>query len=86
MALANMRTQYQAVMDKTERGKMFEVITRPRKVASLADRETISSIVSEVDLFKDFLDTYRKSEEPEVKPAADTPASAPATEPEKVSN
>lgn len=88
VALANMRTQYQAVMDKTERGKMFEVITRPRKVASLADRETISSIVSEVDLFKDFLDTYRKSEESEVKPEAAAPATAPApaAEPEKVSN
>lgn len=59
--VANMRTTYEKAMNQTTRGKLFDVITRPRKVSTLSDRETIAGIVSEVDLFSHFLDSYRAS-------------------------
>lgn len=59
IALANLREKYGDLMKQTEKAKVFEVITRPRQNAALADRDTILSIVSEVDLFEDFLESYR---------------------------
>lgn len=59
--LANMREKYSDAMLQTEKARVFEVITRPRQSSALADRDTLKQIVSEVDLFKDFLDTYKKS-------------------------
>lgn len=72
VALASMRTEFENAMNQTTRGKLFEVITRPRKVPTVSDRETIAKIVSEVDLFNGFLDSYRKDN---AAPAADTPTS-----------
>lgn len=59
IALANLREKYGDSMKQTEKAKVFEVITRPRQNAALADRDTILSIVSEVDLFQEFLESYR---------------------------
>ncbi len=59
IALANMRSKYNDLMLQTNKSRQFEVITRPQNRGVLADRETLLSIVSEVDLFKDFLDSYR---------------------------
>ncbi len=85
VALANMRTEYETAMSQTSRGRLFDVITRPRKVSTLSDRETIAGIVSEVDLFSGFLDSYRKNNTPPapaVNPAeTPAPAAAPATPP-----
>ena len=53
--LANMREQYSETMNKTNKNRPFEVITRPRQSTQLADRETLLSIVSEVDLFSNVL-------------------------------
>ncbi len=61
VALANMRTEYQSAMNQTSRAQVFDVITRPRKISTVADRETIANIVSETDMFKDFLDSYKKT-------------------------
>ena len=46
---------------QTDRAKSFEVISRARQSAALADRETLMGIVAETDLFKEFLDNYRKA-------------------------
>ncbi|MEZ5815124.1 MAG: tetratricopeptide repeat protein [Alphaproteobacteria bacterium] len=62
--LANMREKYTDLMTQTEKAKTFEVITRPRQSGALADRETLLSVVSEVDLFKDFLDSYKTTPQP----------------------
>ena len=62
IALSNMRTKYNDLMLQTSKARQFEVITRPRGTTALADRETLLSIVSEVDLFKDFLESYRDVE------------------------
>ncbi len=59
IALANLREKYDDLMKQTQKAKVFEVITRARQNAALADRETILSVVSEVDLFEDFLESYR---------------------------
>ncbi len=59
IALGNMRAKYSDLMLQTHKAHQFEVITRPRQSSALADRETLLSVVSEVDLFKDFLDSYR---------------------------
>lgn len=59
VALANMRQRYEDAMKKTARARLFDVVTRPRQSTVLADRQTLESLVSEVDIFKDFLETYR---------------------------
>lgn len=64
IALANMREKYADAMLQTEKSRMFEVVTRPRQNAALADRDTLLSIVSEVDMFKGFLDSYKGSQTP----------------------
>ena len=87
VGLANMRTEYETAMGQTSRGRLFDIITRPRKVSTLSDRETIAGIVSEVDLFSGFLDSYRKTGEgdtvpaPVAPPAAAVPVAVPAQEP-----
>ncbi|MCB1783232.1 MAG: hypothetical protein KDI13_04495 [Alphaproteobacteria bacterium] len=63
ISLANMREKYSPSMDKTTKAHAFEVITRPRNNGRLADRDTLMSVVAEVDLFKDFLDAYKQGDE-----------------------
>ena len=60
IGLANMREKYSDAMSQTDKARIFEVITRPRQSAALADRETLMGIVSEVDLFSDFLESYKE--------------------------
>ena len=64
IALANMREKYSDPMAQTDKARIFEVITRPRQSATLADRETLMGIVSEVDLFADFLKSYKSVQFP----------------------
>ncbi|MCB9978726.1 MAG: tetratricopeptide repeat protein [Rhodospirillales bacterium] len=59
LALANMRDMYGKAMEKTDQAKLFDVITRARKAAVLADRQTLMGVVSEVDLFRSFLDSLK---------------------------
>ncbi len=60
VALNNMRERYEDQMKRTRHSRLFDVVTRPRQMAIMADRETIEAIVSEVDMFADFLDSYRR--------------------------
>lgn len=64
IGLANMREKYSDAMAQTDKARIFEVITRPRQNAALADRDTLMGIVSEVDLFSDFLESYRTVSSP----------------------
>jgi tetratricopeptide (TPR) repeat protein len=64
VALSSMRTKFGAAMEKTARSKMFDVVTRQRTGNLSSDRESIAALVSEVDMFKEFLDSYRASAEP----------------------
>ncbi len=60
IAISNIREKYTDLMEQTEKARLFEVITRARQNAQLADRETLLSSISEVDLFKGFMESYRK--------------------------
>ncbi len=63
IALANMREKYSAIMleSNKDKARQFEVITRPRRSALLDNRDALKDAVSEVDLFKDFLESYRNN-------------------------
>jgi len=61
IAISNIREKYGTLMKQTEQSRIFEVITRPHQNAALADRETLLSMISEVDLFKGFIESYHKT-------------------------
>jgi hypothetical protein len=63
VALTNMQKRYGDAMQKTARARLFDIVTRPRKTSIIADRDTIEQIVSEVDLFKDFLNDYKQTKD-----------------------
>jgi hypothetical protein len=56
-----------AQMKESAKGKMFEVVTRPRRPDMIGSREAIETMMSEIDLFKGFLDSYAKAQSPEAK-------------------
>lgn len=58
--LANVRERYSDAMSQTASAKKFDVITRPRQNALMADRETVQSIIDETSIFKDFLTTFKR--------------------------
>lgn len=60
-ALASLRNRFSRAMQETKRSKLFEVVTRPQKSSRLSDRNTINALVTEVDLFRNFLETYRET-------------------------
>lgn len=62
LALSNLRQEHLPAMRESYKANQFDVITRPRRNAGLADRDTLLSVVSEVDLFKEFLDGYLSEE------------------------
>lgn len=71
VALANLRERYNAQMKGTTKGQMFEIVTRPRRPDMIGSREAIASMISEIDLFKDFLGGYAKMQAGDAKePAA----------------
>ena len=59
VALANLHARYADAMSRTSRGKLFDIVARPRESALLSDKETLNAIVNEVDIYKGFLDSYR---------------------------
>ncbi len=88
--LVNLREKYADAMAQTPLAKKFEVVTRPRQNALLADRATINTIIGETDIFKGFLDGFNAPPKPAAAPApaadkgaspAPAPAPAPATTP-----
>ncbi|MEM7618723.1 MAG: hypothetical protein AAF244_05015, partial [Pseudomonadota bacterium] len=59
LALDNISREYGDVMKQSNSAKLFELVTRPRKLGLLDNRESISSLISEVDLFGGFLENYK---------------------------
>lgn len=82
--LQKLRADYGAAMDQGPNADMFKVVTRPQEATGLLDAATIQSQVKEIDLFKGFLDSYRKREKSadaaagEAAPAATAPTGAAA--------
>lgn len=60
VALANMRERFDDAMKQTPKAQLFDVVTRPRQLGLMGSRENVTSLMSEVDMFKDFLESYRK--------------------------
>lgn len=91
VALANLRERYNAQMKGTTKGQMFEVVTRPRRPDMIGSREAITSMISEIDLFSGFLDSYSKMQEgkkpdaPKEPAAVKEPVPAAAAQPEAAS-
>jgi tetratricopeptide (TPR) repeat protein len=73
VALANLRERYNPQMKDTTKGQMFEIVTRARKPDMIGSRQAIESMISEIDLFKGFVDGYAKID---AKPETKTPAAA----------
>ncbi len=61
IALANIRAKYTPLMTPTGKANQFEVITRPRRIISVDDREALLATVAEVEIFKDFLESYKQN-------------------------
>ena len=59
-ALDRLRDEYNDLMAQSEKARLFDLISRPRQLGMLADRESVSSLISEVDLFGEFLESYKK--------------------------
>lgn len=59
IGLANLREKYGEALSQTNKARLFDVVTRPRQTTGLADRDTLLSTVAEIDLFGDFLNSYR---------------------------
>jgi hypothetical protein len=59
-ALDALRNSYSDLMAQSEKARLFDVISRPRQLGMLADRESVGSLISEVDLFGEFLESYKK--------------------------
>ncbi len=79
VALANLRERYNAQMKGTTKGQMFEVVTRPRRPDMIGSREAITSMISEIDLFSAFLDSYSKMQEGKKSGAVKEPAAEPVS-------
>ena len=57
--LANLREKYSTAMAASPKAQQFEVVTRPRQSALLADRDSIDAIIEETEIFKGFVDSSR---------------------------
>ena len=57
--LAKMRQLYAAKMKPTSRGALFDVVTRPHSINVMSEQPTLQGMVGEVDLFKNFLNSYK---------------------------
>ncbi len=59
--LETLRNTYQDLMTQTDKSKIFDLVTRPRQLGVLENQDTINSLISEVDLFGEFLENYKDS-------------------------
>lgn len=84
VALSNLRERYGDAMRQTDKAQLFDVITRPRQAGISGSRDAIGSIISEVDMFKDFLKMYKNTggQDKPIPAEADAPPSPPTTTPE----
>ncbi len=55
-ALQRFSARYDMMMKQTPFYKQFQVVTRPQNISSLADRQTLMDVTSEVDLFQGVLE------------------------------
>ncbi len=81
VSLSTLRERYGSLMAQTPKANLFDVVTLPRRFGLIRSRDTIAESINNVDLFKDFLETYRKAEAAPPVAAQLGPAAAIATAP-----
>jgi predicted negative regulator of RcsB-dependent stress response len=64
VGLSAFRERFGDAMKQTDKAQIFDVITRPRQLGLIGARENVTSLISEVDMFKEFLDSYKKTRAP----------------------
>jgi tetratricopeptide (TPR) repeat protein len=80
--LEALRRDFGPAMDKSKDSAFFRLLTRPEESAGLADANTIRQRITEIDLFRSFLEKYRATrQEAATPPPAAAPAAPPATPP-----
>lgn len=79
VGLSALRDRYNAQMAQTPKAELFDVVTLPRRFGLIRSRDTIAESINNVDLFKDFLESYRKVDVP---PSAAEPVATPAPQTE----
>ncbi len=57
--LNNSRDRFNNAMQGTSKANEFDVITRPHKNIALSDRKTLENMISEISIFKGFLESYK---------------------------
>lgn len=62
VGLGTLRERYQSQMAQTPKAELFDVVTLPRRFGLIRSRDTIAETINNVDLFKDFLESYRKAD------------------------
>jgi hypothetical protein len=72
--LESIRVAYGDIMRRSDLNQPFQLVTRTAQEATLADRETLLNLVSEVDMFKDVLKSYETPAAPATPAAATAPA------------
>lgn len=60
VVLAELREQYGDLMAQSEKSRLFDLVTRPRQLGLVSNRDSVMSLISEVDLFGEFLESYKK--------------------------
>ncbi|HAX90939.1 MAG TPA: hypothetical protein DCY07_01860, partial [Rhodospirillaceae bacterium] len=58
--LDKLASDYSTAMDKTSKANLFHVLTRPEKMTQMKDIYAAQSRLTEVDMFRGVLDSYRK--------------------------
>lgn len=77
-----LRRDFGPAMEKSKDATFFRLLTRPGESAGLADANTIRQRITEIDLFRNFLEKYRETrQEAATPPPAAAPATPPATPP-----
>ncbi|MEM6781594.1 MAG: hypothetical protein AAF569_07000, partial [Pseudomonadota bacterium] len=61
VALANLRERFSGVMEGTTKARLFEVVSRERQARFASNREVLTNMIGEVDLFGEFLESYKSS-------------------------
>lgn len=59
-ALSAHRNRFNDLMSQNDKARLFDLVTRQRQIGLVGSEESITSLISEVDLFGDFLENYKK--------------------------
>jgi len=62
-ALDQHRNKYNDLILQSDKARIFDMVTRPRRLGILDNQQSVATLISEVDLFGGFLDNYKSIQE-----------------------